>query len=118
MVKIEVSRGFSAIFSSEPAESLEVYILVLVVESAVVVAVRTPRGADRRDSDRENNNLRQVSVTERLQAESFVFPRVLGNWECWEPSALLSGFSSSVKNKERETDNLSQLNCLPFDSFS
>ena len=84
----------------------------------VVVVVRTPRGADRRGSDRENNNLRLVSGTERLQAESFVFPRVLGNWECWEPSAHLPGFYSSIKNKERETDNLSLLNCVPFDSFS
>ena len=52
MVKIEVLTGLSAIFSSELAESLEVYILVLVEEWAVVVVeVTTPRGEDRRGSD-------------------------------------------------------------------
>ena len=74
LVKIEVSRGFSAIFSSEEAESVEVYILVWVVESAVVV-VATPRDEGRKGSDGENNNLRLVSGTERLQGESFFVPR-------------------------------------------
>ena len=73
LVKIEVSRGFSAIFSSE--ESLEVYILVWVVESAVVVVGATPRGEGRKGSDGENNNLRLASGTERLQGESFFVPR-------------------------------------------
>ena len=68
MVKIEVLTGFSAIFSSELAESLEVYILVLVEEEAVVaVVVITPRGEHRRGSDRENSNLRLVSETESFQ---------------------------------------------------
>ena len=75
LVKIEVSRGLSAIFSSEEAESVEVYILVWVVESAVVVVGATPRDEDRKGSDGENNNLRLVSGTERLQGESFFVPR-------------------------------------------
>ena len=75
MVKIEVSRGFSAIFSSEEAESVEVYILVWVVESAVVVVGATPRDEDRKDSDGENNNLRLASGTELLQGESVFVPR-------------------------------------------
>ena len=93
LVKIEVSTGFSAIFSSATAEFWEVCILVLVVEfvvvAVVVVVVGTPRGEDRRGSHTENNNLRLVSVTERLQGEPFFFPRALGNWEFWEPSTLL-----------------------------
>ena len=72
---IEVSRGLSAIFSSEEAESVEVYILVWVVESAVVVVGATPHGEDRKGSDGENNNLRLVSGTERLQGQSFFVPR-------------------------------------------
>ena len=74
LVKIEVSRGLSAIFSSEEAESGAVYILVSVVESAVVVGA-TPRDEDRKGSDGENNNLRLASGTERLQGESFFVPR-------------------------------------------
>ena len=72
---IEVSRGLSAIFSSEEAESVEVYILVWVVESAVVVVGATPRGEGRKGSDGENNNLRLASGTERLHGESFFVPR-------------------------------------------
>ena len=93
MVKIEVLTGFSAIFSSELAEWMEVYILDLVVESAVVgvvVVVGTPRGGDRKGSDGESNNLRRVSVSESFQEKYFFFPRALGNWECWEPSVHLS----------------------------
>ena len=90
MAKIEVLRGFSAIFSSEQAESLEVYILVLVEEFAVVEVGGAPRGEDRRGSDGVSSNHRLVSVTEPFQEKYFVSPPSLGNLECWEPSDHLS----------------------------